>query len=308
MNPVTMREQQEVLDWARAQSDGPVEVELIKTRPWATTWRLRGRTDVRFLKAAGIASHYEAPLLESLHRIAPDLVAPVLAVEPNAGWLLLGDAGRTLDEQLGGRFDGPAWVRMLVSFAELQRQSEPLTADLIAAGVPDERPARLDGVLRQLLADSTELADLTRSEHRALLGRADLWAQAELDLAGLAVPPTVQHGDLHPGNVAGEQGGQPVRFFDFGDASIAHPFTTLLVPLQVARHRGADEAEITRLTDGYLEVFSDRATLTDLRQGLDVALQCAVLPKATAWHRALLAAPSDHPWGRPVLEYLRDLR
>jgi hypothetical protein len=39
-----------------------------------------------------------------------------------------------------------------------------------------------------------------------------------------------------------------------------------------------------------------------------VALRSALLPKAAAWERALRAAPDDHPWGTPVLEYLRELR
>jgi aminoglycoside phosphotransferase (APT) family kinase protein len=295
-----------VLDWARRQLDGPVQVAVVKDRPWARTWQLTSVDGVSYLKAAGIATHYEVPLIAALHRVAPTMVAPVLAIRPESGWLLLADAGTTLGEHLNGQFDLPAWTAMLSRFADLQRTAEALNLELITAGVPDERPSQLPDVLKRLLTDSPNLADLTESERRALLDRSARWTDADTELSQLAVPASVQHGDLHPGNLSIGADGL-ARFFDLGDASIAHPFTTMLVPLQVARSLGADGGQIERLRDSYLDVFTDLATLRQLRHGLDTALEYAVLPKATAWDRALREAPVDHPWGRPVVEYLRDL-
>jgi hypothetical protein len=295
-----------VVAWARAQLDGHLTVTPIKHRPWASTWRLVSRDGISFLKAAGVATRYEAPLARILHRVAPAMVAPVLASQDDAGWLLLADAGPTLDERLEHEFQSEPWERMLARFGQLQQIAEPLVAELIAAGVPDERPHRLFSVLQHLVLDSPGGAALTDPQRRALLDQGERWSEAATDLAALPVPASVQHGDLHARNVAIAPD-QLARFFDLGDASIAHPFTTLLVPLQVARSLGADERQLTRLRDSYLEAFTDRASLPDLRRGLDVALRCAVVPKASAWNRALLAAPADHPWGQPVVEYLRDL-
>jgi hypothetical protein len=305
----------EILAWARSHLHGPLDVAVVKERPWARTWRLSTCDGTSYLKAAGVASRYEAPLTSALHRIAPELTAPVLASRADTGWLLLADAGGTLDEHLGHRFEAGPWEQMLARFAQLQRVTEPLTTELLAAGVPDERPHRLFAVLQELLANSPRLAGLTAPERRALLAQSERWSGAAAELALLPVGASVQHGDLHPGNVAlgslgsgGSLGaGGQARFFDLGDASIAHPFTTLLVPLQVARRLGADDRQVDRLADSYLEVFTDLAPPAELRRGLDVALRSAVLPKAAAWDRALRVAPADHPWGQPVLEYLRDL-
>jgi hypothetical protein len=295
-----------IVDWARTQLAGPMVADLVKDRPWARVWRLTTPSGVSFLKACGIGTHYEAPLMATLHAAAPELTAPVRASRADAGWLLLADAGSTLDEQLAGAFDSAPWERMLVRFATLQRKAAPLVDDLIAAGVPDERPNRLPDVLQQLLSDSRNLTDLTDAARRTLLDGTQRWADAEAVLSPLGVSASVQHGDLHAGNVGIGADGR-ARFFDLGDASIAHPFTTLLVPLQVAGARGADERQLNRLRDCYLETFTDLAPLPALRRGLQVALESAVLPKATAWDRALLTAPADHPWGQPVLEYLQDL-
>jgi hypothetical protein len=294
-----------IVDWAAEQLDGPLQVTVVKFRPWARVWRLTSSDGVSYLKETGVGSHFEAPLMAALHTAAPALVAPVLAFDPEPGWLLLADAGPTLQDQLSGAFSVHSWVPMLARFAELQRVAEPLTADLIAAGVPDERTGQLFGVLKQLLTDSRNLADLTDTERQALL-EPDRWAKTEAELAELPVKASVQHGDLHAGNLSVGVD-RETRFFDLGDASIAHPFTTMLVPLQMARHLGADDGQLDRLRDGYLEVFTDLAPLPALRRGLEVALRIAALPKATAWDRALLTAPADHDWGRPVLEYLQDL-
>jgi hypothetical protein len=294
-----------VLAWAREHL-GAIEVTPIKDRPWARIWRLSSREGISFVKAPGVAGRYEAGLMAALYELSPARVAPVLALRPDTGWLLLADAGETLEVRLAGRFDVQVWVPMLARFAELQRLAEPLVTELIAAGVPDERPSRLPDVLTHLLQHSPGLSDLTGSERRCLIDRSRSWADADAELAGLGLRSSVQHGDLHPGNVSLGSDGL-ARFFDLGDASIAHPFTTLLVPLQLARLLGADREQVERLRDGYLEVFTDLATPSELRRGLDLALRSAALPRATAWDRALLQAPPEHPWGQPVLEYLRDL-
>src|SRR5690349_2777075 len=183
-----------ILEWARAHLDGPVEVEPIKSRPWGRTWRLRGPAGISFVKATGAASRYEAPLTAAVSRIAPDLMASVLAVEPEAGWILLADAGPTLTERLENGFESGAWERMLADFADVQRRAEPLTAELIAAGVPDERPDRLFAVLNRLVLQSPGLRDLTEAERRTLLGEPERWAEAAAELAQLPVAASVQHG------------------------------------------------------------------------------------------------------------------
>jgi Ser/Thr protein kinase RdoA (MazF antagonist) len=231
----------------------------------------------------------------------------VRAIEPEKGWLLLADAGPTLAQKLREKFRGQSWERMLGHFAVLQRLVAPLADELIARGVPDERPERLSGVLRNLLSHSPDLTDLTTRERDDLLGWPGRWAEPAAELAALGIPASIQHGDLHAGNVS-VLPRSPVRFFDFGDASVAHPFTTMLVPLQMATALGADDQAIERLRESYLDAFTDLAPLRQLQRGLDVALKAAVLPKAAAWHRALLTAPAAHPWGRPVREYLDELR
>jgi Phosphotransferase enzyme family len=294
---------QAALDWAEAQLGGPVQVEPMKVRPWAATWRLSTADRVGYLKTTAVSTRYEVPLMAILGRAVPSWTPAVLATEPDQGWLLLADAGTPLREQLNGRFDARAWQTMLPRFGLLQRAAEPFAVELLAAGVPDERPHRYLELLEPLLAKAP---GLTVGQRRSLLGEPDRWHDVAAALGELDLPASIQHGDLHDANVALGLDALP-RFFDFGDASLAHPFTTLLVPLRVARSHGADDHDVELLRESYLDVFTDLAGRAELRRALDLALATAPLLRATSWQRALIEAPADHDWGDPVGGWLEEL-
>ena len=102
---------------------------------------------------------------------------------------------------------------------------------------------------------------------RADQGRFAEWCD---QLAATGVAASLQHDDLHDANIfVPYDGVGPYRVFDWGDASVAHPFTTLLVTLRVVAYRlelTGGAAELLRLRDAYLEPWTgehDRATLVE---------------------------------------------
>ena len=69
-------------------------------------------------------------------------------------------------------------------------------------------------------------------------------------LAASPMPASIDHNDLHAFNIlAGE------RFYDWGDAVVAHPFASMLALEWV----DTDAAGRERLRDAYLEPFADFA-------------------------------------------------
>jgi hypothetical protein len=302
------------LGWAREHLAGPVAVEPLKDRPWGRTWRLVSADGPVYLKAASPASGYEAALLPALTAVVPDQLPAVLATDPASGYLLLADAGPVLgllsdDAEPTGVRD---WEALLTGFAQLQRKVAPLADRLVDLGVPDERLDRVPDLLADLLAGSPNLAAtaaepaLTAGERARLHALRPRWSAAAAELGALGLPASIQHGDLHPSNVTLGPDGR-MRFIDFGDASVAHPFTTLFVPFGMAAQDGIAGAELDRLRNGYLEVFSDLAPMTELRPALDVGLRVARLLRVTSWDRALRAAPGDPDWGHRLLQSLRRL-
>jgi len=137
--------------------------------------------------------------------------------------MLLEDFGETLRDE-----KGPDVIcEVLQLFAEMQVQVAGREDELLAFGCIDRRLPWLRGQLDALFADEMTHEQLKEGGLEQLLARVPLWLEMCDELAALPVPDTLLHGDLHLGNVA-RRGGRYI-FFDWTDASVAHPFFDLIV-------------------------------------------------------------------------------
>jgi len=79
-------------------------------------------------------------------------------------------------------------------------------------------------------------------------------AAEAIELAGAGIPESIQHDDLHMGNVYAL--GDGLRVLDWGDSSISHPFASLVVTfrfLEQVNGLRRDDPWFARLRDAYLE-------------------------------------------------------
>jgi hypothetical protein len=259
-----------------------------------------------WFKASGPGSAHEGPLLELFRREGVGHVLLPLAVEADRAWLLFDDGGPTLRATRpdgNGDHDLAAWERILAEYAALQRSVEG-TAErdaMLAAGVPDGRPGVLPGELARLLDDDVVWARITPEERVAAdaargrlreTGAAIKAAAAELE--GAAIPASIQHDDLHGGNIL--VGADGDRVFDWGDAVVAHPFTTLTVTFNsIAHHTGRDleDPVFVRLRDVYTEPWTDRASAGDLARTVALASAFGCIGRSIAWERVLTGLDPD---------------
>jgi hypothetical protein len=223
-----------------------------------------------------------------------------LAIHPDRPWMVSDDGGPTLratrpDGQ--GDHDLDAWERILREYAVLQRslESPPAVADMLAAGTPDVRPSALPGELARLLDDDVQWSRLTADEAEAGLAARALLRErfatvaagaAELD--GLGVAPSIQHDDLHGGNILVGPDGD--RFFDWGDGVVAHPFSTLTVTFNSIAdktQRSLGDPVFDRLRDVYLEAWSNVGPRADLLRAAALARDLGCIGRSLAWERAL---------------------
>lgn len=172
----------------------------------------------------------------------------------------------------------------------------PRRAELLAVGVPDASLGALDARCAEAVA-VTGLPD-GGACRAAVAG----WARELADAPGADLV-TVDHQDLHPGNVlaAGP------RFYDWGDAVVAHPFASMLVGLGgPARTLGVEpDAPVVRAArDAYLDVFADLAPHAELVAACAVACRAAVVARSLTWHRAVGDAGDDHPLAAAARETL----
>ena len=271
------------------------EVEQTRVRPWATVLRTPTTGGDVWMKAAGSATAFEAGLYELLSREAPDDVLAPLAVDAPRGWMLLPDGGPSL----AARLDGDGWAESLAAalgqYGRLQRSLAPHTGELPALGVPDMRPEVIPERFPEALeaarasAPSTPPAGApspsaaspagTLAAVEALADDVPRWCER---LAASRVPASLDHNDLHQDNVLGTG---PYRFYDWGDAVLAHAFAAMLVPSQVLAGPQLDRARAA-----YLEAFADLAPPDELAADLELACRVARIARTLTWERALRSA------------------
>jgi hypothetical protein len=239
------------------------------------------------MKAAGPATAFEAGLYELLAREAPgDVLAP-LAVDAPRGWILLPDGGPSAGED--------ALPAALGQYGRLQRALAPHADALPALGVPDMRPEmmpeRFEEALEAARASAPSVPPAgapspsaaspagTLAAVKALRDDVARWSER---LADSPVPASLDHNDLHKENVLGDG---PYRFYDWGDAVVAHAFAALLVPSQVLTPDA-----FARARDAYLAAFADLAPPDRLAEDLRLACRVARIARTLTWERALRSA------------------
>jgi hypothetical protein len=271
------------LDWAteRLAEQGLVldgEPEQPHVRAWSTAFRLPVRGGAVWLKSVGPGSSQEPTLVGALGEWVPEHVLVPLAVHPERRLMLLPDGGSTL-RAAGGSSSVDAWEAMLRDYAHLQLELVPHAEEMVGLGVPDARPERLPQLAAELLADDASLLldrpdGLTSERRERLVAELGRYGELCRRLADSGIPASLQHDDLHDANVFVGDGRR--RFFDWGDACVAHPFLSLLVPLRMAARAlevPNGEAVLFRLRDAYLEPWSAHGTSEDLRAQCDLALR-----------------------------------
>lgn len=265
--------------------------------PWSTVWRIPTTLGDLWLKRNGIGTGYEPALLGILADSRAVGVPDVVAVETVHGWSLTRDAGTPMRALPGGE-DAAHWAPALRLYAQVQRHVEARVPDLIAAGVPDHRPAGEPARAQALLADD---AAMRRGQPEGLTPEVERHVRAALpqladwcaELATSPVPVTLQHDDLHANNVLLDGSGR-MTVIDWGDAQVAHPFATMLTTMRSIAHHtglaGPGDPRLEPLREAYLEAWADVADMPRLRRDAWLAERIAPVARADAWRRALLGA------------------
>jgi hypothetical protein len=270
-------------EWIRAHVEPVGAVETEHERPWATVLRVPLADGVAWFKACAPVQAFEPRLTSELFARWPDRVGEVLGHDEERAWLLLADAGTPV-----GVFGNTpeAWLVALPLYAELQRGEAAHAHAHLAHGVPDLRVATLPARYEDLLQHELPLES---DEIGRLRGFAASFAELCAELAALDIPETVQHDDLHMANVYAK--GERLRVLDWGDASISHPFASLVVTFrfleEINRLPPAD-SWFARLRDAYLEPWGP-----GLSGAFALAIRVGTFAHAFAWVRQRDALPEQ---------------
>jgi hypothetical protein len=182
--------------WIDAQVHVTGEIEQPHVRPWSTVMRVPTAEGDLWFKAVTALHRFEPALTAFLAQLRPDRVPELIALDTNRAWMLMRDGGMRLREL-------PAtvehWERVLPDYAGLQIAAAPHLAELLDLGIPDFRLARLPGLVEEMLACKPE--GLSVEEHSAILDRLPEVEAMAHQLSTDGIPETIQHDDLHDGQV-----------------------------------------------------------------------------------------------------------
>jgi hypothetical protein len=237
--------------------------------------------------------------------LAPDEVDEPLAVDGERAWMLTRDRGATLRDRHEPTL--AEWQRVLHDTATLQRLVADHRRDMLAAGVPDCSPGTVPARFDRMLELLSGRADHDPARLGAeVVGRLEAARptvrRAARVLADGPMPVTLQHGDLHTGNVFSVDG--RLRIFDFGDAQWAHPLESLCIPWALTH----DDPSLPwpELVAAYHEPWSDVLGVEDLVELLKAAVVTQPVNRSFGWWEALTeAAPEEWAeWGEAPARHL----
>jgi len=288
--------QAQPLVWAEAAlaKQGPTlttPIEQLRSWERSSLWRLTTAKGNFYFKAVSGAFVTEPALTQKLAEWEPEWFAPVLAVDAEQGWMLLGDAG---NQSLLRETDAERWAMALRRYAEMQVALSERVDDLLTLGVPDRHVQNLPGWIETLLADTAALtnseAGLSVEEIARLRAKLPEVLAACETLGTSPIPPTLEHGDFAPGQAV--YGAECVyRFIDWSDAGVAFPFLSMLFYWAELgeNFKNAEELRV-KFREAYLEPWVSYTGKTELVELYAAAMVVAPFYYALIYYRDVLPA------------------
>ena len=281
------------------------EWEQTHARVWSSTIRFETTEGRVWFKVNGPGTAYEGKLVGLLDELRPGLAPQPLAYDEAVAWSMTRDAGPMLRSKAEPDALWGYWERLLPRYGESQLALATDHSRMLACGTPDRGPVHLPlefgRLLDELASRPIEQGGLTQQQAAALEGVLPPYEGRCAELAASPIPDSLQHDDLHSNNVGwpGEMADlSSARIIDWGDASIGHPFGTMLATLNsIAFEAGVPvdgrqfhDSRVLRLRDAYLEPFSSLCGVEELRRSVALARSTGCVTRALAWEGALQEA------------------
>jgi hypothetical protein len=237
----------------------------------------------------------EPALLQALAAFYPDYIPAPIAIDKERVWMLLRDFGPT---RLRGA-EITIWEEMLRIYGQLQVNSARHVQELLAVGCLDRNLGVLSTQIDPLLTDDEDLSRLTANEIEQLHRFAPWLKEQCSEIAKYRVPLALVHGDLHPGNIAVQDG--RYVFFDWTDACVAHPFFDLVTIFRNGERFADTPNTQIRLRDAYLAQWTAYEPTEDLIKVFELAQTLGALHQVVSFQHIVAnleaASKGEHDGG-----------
>jgi hypothetical protein len=209
----------------------------------------------------------EPEIMGILTKRIPEHVPVLLAINPERRWILVQDMG---GNDLREVSEIQVWEDALRTYAQIQIASLEFMDEMLSGLFYDHRIGTIASAIDPVFKDAPVLLKdyeqcLNESELKALRAIAPQIKALCHEIGSYKVPCTLEHGDLHSGNIRITQNG--LIFYDWSWSCVTHPFLGAAAFLykEVKRLPFVSQAE-ARLRDAYLEMWTAYEPLERLRE------------------------------------------
>lgn len=259
-------------------------------------WTVYKETDLTYLvrgvvgkqvyygKAVTSISRGEAKLSVALAVRHPKQVPEVVQINAENNWILMrgieGQALRDIPDQ--SRYE--AAIR---EYGRLQREECENIDTFLNYGILDRRPLRLKDEINACLE---EMCHRLEQEERVSLVAMKEKLLEMCDELATGLPMSLDHGDLHGGNIFWRNNPEDICIFDWGDTMVTHPFFSVrvfwntLFDLLPEEDESAWYEKITIMRPIYLEAWQGIVSQEILDRHLLIAEELGCVYRALSWH------------------------
>ncbi len=257
------------------------EIEHIKESDTSLVLRVPTNEDNYYFKAVGPGSKYEVSLSRLLHMENPKKTVEVLGINETEGWQLMkelkGQTLRTLK-------DKKVWQKAISEYAEFQISQIGNVEKFLQIGVPNRRISILKEEINQNIVQMCETG-LSKEETKSVMALLPTLMDMCDEMESI-IPASIEHGDLHTNNIMVVENN--VVFFDWGDASVSHPFFSTRIFWNTLYDLISLESEWLEMVEEfrpyYLEPWTKIAPMKEIDRALRISDELACVYRALGWH------------------------
>lgn len=224
----------------------------------------------------------EPKITQALTSYLPDYFPEIVFTDNKQGLILTKDFGKDI---LSENKDFDNWLKTVKSYAKLQIEMIKNKDQLLNEGMFNRSLDSIGQQLKDMLKMSDKIFldqenSITSEELNKLTDNFEKVENLIKELQFYNIPETIEHGDLHAGNIAIKD--NRIIFYDWSDCAISHPFISMRVFFWNFFDKDGKIKEkldyfpdisnsYNLLVDSYLNEWSEYGSKEDLKKAFEIS-------------------------------------
>lgn len=268
------------------------EFENIQETAWSSVSRILTSSGYIYLKQVPPLLALEPTIIRILHDKLQANIPVIIDVNKKLNIFLMKDSGKAFYHFNKGENRISLISNAISSYKYIQNKSIPFVNDLIKLGVPDWRIKNLPELYKKLIDQEEVLLEdgFSENEINKLSLNLDKCTSLCKELDEFQIPETLDHCDLHGGNILIDEHSCVITIIDWGETVITHPFFSLSFFLRgLVKYYSFQESELWDVLFAN-EVITNKKDLLTL---VELAKKLEPIYSALAFHRLLLSSNKE---------------